>query len=155
MKEFDLKAALNGEPVMLRNGQKAIIYYCVHDNFKFDEKTPDTFPLKGMVFDEKGYLDDSSVTWRRSGRFRYSEDEWDIVGMWEEPKKQISIEDLPKPFKSKNGEPFYYINGGCIEYKREYRYSNLFDKYAAENGNCFRTREDAEMWLKLMKGMLE
>lgn len=155
MKEFDLKAALNGEPVMLRNGQKAIIYYCVHDNFKSDEKTPDTFPLKGMVFDEKGYLDDSSVTWRRSGRFRYSEDEWDIVGMWEEPKKQISIEDLPKPFKPKDGEPFYYINGGCIEYKREYRYSNLFDRYAAENGNCFRTREDAEMWLKLMKGMLE
>lgn len=103
IKKFDLKAALNGEPVMLRNGQKAIIYYCVHDNFKLDEKTPDTFPLKGMVFDEKGYLDDSSVTWRRSGRFRYSEDEWDIVGMWKEPKKQISIEDLPKPFKPKDG----------------------------------------------------
>lgn len=33
--------------------------------------------------------------------------------------------------------------------------SNLFDRYAAENGNCFRTREGAEMWLKLMKGMLE
>lgn len=77
------------------------------------------------------------------------------IGMWEEAKKEISIEDLPKPFKPKETESYYYINGGCIEYKREYRYSNLFDRYAAENGNCFRTREGAEMWLKLMKGMLE
>ena len=27
MKEFDLKAALNGEPVMLRNGKKAFVVY--------------------------------------------------------------------------------------------------------------------------------
>ena len=155
MKEFDLKAALNGEPVMLRNGQKAIIYYCVHDNFKFDEKTPDTFPLKGMVFDEKGYLDDSSVTWRRSGRFKYSEDELDIVGMWEEPKKQISIEDLPKPFKPKDGEPFYYIYWG--EIYCDYGYSERSSTYRSfsQNGQCFRTKEDAQKWLDFMKSMME
>lgn len=155
MKKFDLKAALNGEPVMLRNGQKAIIYYCVHDNFKFDEKTPDTFPLKGMVFDEKGYLDDSSVTWRRSGRFRYSEDEWDIVGMWEEPKKQISIEDLPKPFKPNSGESYYYICGRTIGYISKYAEISPFDNLSAKNGQCFRTKEDAQKWIDFMKSMVE
>lgn len=155
MKEFDLKAALNGKPVMLRNGQKAIIYYCVHDNFKFNEKTPDAFPLKGMVFDKEDYLDDSSVTWRRSGRFKYSEDEWDIVGMWEEPKKQISIEDLPKPFKPKEDDEYFYINGGIIEYESEFWNSSDFDIKASKRGGCFRTKEDAQKWLDFMKSMLE
>ena len=155
MKEFNLDAALNGEPVMLRNGQKAIIYYCVHDNFKFNEKTPDAFPLKGMVFDKEGYLDDSSATWSRSGRFSYSEDEWDIVGMWKEPTKQISIEDLPKPFKPQATQRYYYIYGGYIGCEDEGRKNNIFDERAAEKGNCFRTKEDAQKWLDFMKGMLE
>ena len=156
MKPFDLKKALAGEPVVLRDGHKAIVYYCVPDEIKLDDEgTPVSFPLKGMKFDQDGYLINSSVEWHKDGRFRCLESDSDIVGMWEEPKKQINIEDLPKPFKPKDGEPFYYINGGCIEYKREYRYSNLFDRYAAKNGSCFRTREGAEIWLKLMKGMLE
>lgn len=155
MKEFNLDAALNGEPVMLRNGQKAIIYYCVHDNFKFNEKTPDAFPLKGMVFDKEGYLDDSSATWSRSGRFSYSEDEWDIVGMWKEPKKQISIEDLPKPFKPKDGESYYYICGRFVNCIYNYTEVSPFDRVAAQNGQCFRTEKDAQKWIDFMKGMLE
>ena len=35
MKEFDLEAALNGEPVMLRNGCKAIVYYKIPDEYVF------------------------------------------------------------------------------------------------------------------------
>lgn len=153
MKEFDLKAALNGEPVMLRNGQKAIIYYRTAPELKLDKNTPDHFPLKGMVFDKDGYLDDPSVTWRCNGRFRYSEDEWDIIGMWEEPK--ISIEDLPKPFKPQTTQHYYYIDGGNIESEDEYWESNSFDRNAAKNGNCFRTKEDAQKWLDFMKSMME
>lgn len=155
MKEFNLEAALAGKPVKLRNGQKAIIYYRTADEFKLDENTPDTFPLKGMVFDNKGYLDDSSVTWRCNGRFRYSEDEWDIIGMLEEPK--ISIEDLPKPFKPKDGDVFYciYEHGiGCVKF---YKDDDDVDVYVglAENAQCFRTREDAQKWLDFMKRMME
>lgn len=153
MKEFNLDAALNGEPVKLRNGQKAIIYYRTADEFKLDENTPDTFPLKGMVFDNEGYLDDSSVTWRCNGSFRYSEDEWDIIGMWEEPK--ISIEDLPKPFTPEETQNYYYINGGYIECEDEYASKNDFDSKATKRGNCFRTREDAQKWLDFMKSMME
>lgn len=154
MKEFDLKAALNGEPVMLRNGQKAIIYYRTAPELKLDKNTPDPFPLKGMVFDKDGYLDDPSVTWRCNGRFRYSEDEWDIIGMWEEPK--ISIEDLPKPFYPRDGDIYYYIShsfgsiGEC-----QFEINNIVDKNRRMLGQCFATQKDAQKWLDFMKSMME
>lgn len=154
MKEFDLKAALNGEPVMLRNGCKGVVYYKIPKEYVFSDGSNSAFPLKGLIFDEDGFIKDSSYFWTDHGLCNHeSYHPHDIIGMWEEPK--ISFEDLPKPFKPQETESYYYINGGCIGYRNEYRYSNLFDRYAAENGNCFRTREGAEMWLKLMKGMLE
>lgn len=138
MKEFDLEAALNGEP-FYASGQKCYIAREVTE--LLDDKSirrfvvifPDSF-TNAEIWDEHDLVSDD-------------------IEMWEEPK--ISIEDLPKPFKPQETESYYYINGGCIGYRNEYRYSNLFDRYAAENGNCFSTRECAEMWLKLMKGMLE
>lgn len=149
MKKFDLKAALNGEPVMLRNERKAFVMYDIRNYPALINKLGRK-PLNGIVFteDEYKYTD---AEWNEFGVNALVQ--FDIIGMWEEPK--ISIEDLPKPFKPQETESYYYINGGCIGYKDEYRYSNLFDRYAAENGNCFRTREGAEMWLNLMKGMLE
>ena len=138
MKEFDLEAALNGEP-FYASGQKCYIAREVTE--LLDDKSirrfvvifPDSF-TNAEIWDEHDLVSDD-------------------IEMWEEPK--ISIEDLPKPFKPQETESYYYINGGCIGYRNEYRYSNLFDRYTAENGNCFSTRECAEMWLKLMKGMLE
>lgn len=76
-----------------------------------------------------------------------------IIGMWEEPK--ISIEDLPKPFKPKNGESYYYICGRTIEYMRNYAEVSTFDSLSAQNGQCFRTKEDAQKWLDFMKSMME
>lgn len=153
MKEFNLEAALNGEPVMLRNGKKAIIYYCTPDEFKFGENIPDTFPLKGMVFDLNGYLDDSLAEWRCDGSFRCSEDDWDIIGMWEEPK--ISVEDLPKPFYPNDGDAYYYIFCGKIYHIKCYSDSNPIDENAAQNGQYFRAKEDAQKWLDFMKSMME
>lgn len=218
MKPFDLKKALAGEPVVLRDGHKAIVYYCVPDEIKLDDEgTPVSFPLKGMKFDQDGYLINSSVEWHKDGRFRCSESDSDIVGMWEEPeltseqvlekayqenlpldaigKKAFVIaktkdgdyvmqcgEDnlyfashkiewefykdpapksdtitvtLPKPFKPKDGESYFYINGGRVDYEHEFWDTNNFDITAAERGNCFRTKEDAQKWLDFMKGMLE
>lgn len=218
MKPFDLKKALAGEPVVLRDGHKAIVYYCVPDEIKLDDEgTPVSFPLKGMKFDQDGYLINSSVEWHKDGRFRCSESDSDIVGMWEEPeltseqvlekayqenlpldaigKKAFVIaktkdgdyvmqcgEDnlyfashkiewefykdpapksdtitvtRPKPFKPKDGESYFYINGGRVDYEHEFWDTNNFDITAAERGNCFRTKEDAQKWLDFMKGMLE
>lgn len=218
MKPFDLKKALAGEPVVLRDGHKAIVYYCVPDEIKLDDEgTPVSFPLKGMKFDQDGYLINSSVEWHKDGRFRCSESDSDIVGMWEEPeltseqvlekayqenlpldaigKKAFVIaktkdgdyvmqcgEDnlyfashkiewefykdpapksdtitvtLPKSFKPKDGESYFYINGGNIDYEHEFWDTNNFDITAAERGNCFRTKEDAQKWLDFMKSMME
>ena len=152
MKKFDLEKALTGKPVKLRNGQKAIIYYRTPAEFKFDKKTPDTFPLKGMVFDVDGYLDDSLSTWRCDGRFKCGEDDWDIIGMWEESKKQISVEDLPKPFKPKKDEEYFYLGCKTVYSKR---YCDDFDHDLSEGGQCFRTEEDAQKWLDFMKSMIE
>ena len=142
MKEFDLKAALNGEPVMLRSGCKAIIYYKVPDEYKFADNKSTLYPLKGLMFDIDGNLASSAMYWYESGKFSNKTDHsLDIIGMWEEPK--ISIEDLPKPFTPEETQHYYYIDGGYIECEDEYASKNDFDSKAAKRGNCFRTREDA------------
>ncbi len=157
MKKFDLEKALTGKPVKLRNGQKAIVYYCTPAELKFDENTPDDFPLKGMVFNGDGYLEDSSVTWRCNGRFEYGRNELDIIEMWEEPK--ISIEDLPKPFKPKLGEYYYRITSRSFYDTldiREKEYTDPeYDDKTVNQGNAFRTREEAQKWLDFMKSMME
>lgn len=220
MKQFNLETALAGEPVLLRNGHKAILYYCVPDKFKLDvEGTLDSFPVKGMIFDKNGCLLKSTVSWRKNGKFRSSEANEDIIGMWKEheltsdevlekayqenlkvtfPKAlmtngyeviaktkhgsyiirngsyivdsanteetyslvsnqepEIDLEDLPKPFTPEETQHYFYINGGYVECENEYAWRNTFDKEASKNGNCFRTREDAEKWLEFMSKFKE
>lgn len=150
MKEFDLKAALNGEPVMLRNGEKAYIFKNIQDTHILDFKVD--YPLIGMMHNHAPVQ-----TWSLDGRISLVSDysNGDIIGMWEEPKKQINIEDLPKPFKPKDGEPFYYIYCGKIYCDHEYSESSPSYKSFSQNGQCYRTEEDAQKWLDFMKGMLE
>ena len=151
MKEFDLKAALNGEPVMLRSGNKAYIKYNLLDDIKSLNVKVGMYPLVGYRL-ECNYI--NNTFWDVLGIAKYrATREYDIIGMWEEPK--ISIEDLPKPFKPKDGEPYFYITGGFIERESEFWDTNNFDIASAERGNCYRTREDAQKWLDFMKGMME
>ena len=150
MKEFDLKAALNGEPVMLRNGEKAIIKYNLLDEVENLEMEDAKYPLFGYRFEGK-YVNETS--WGVQGVSTYCTNEYDIIGMYEEPK--ISIEDLPKPFKPKNGEPFYYGYQGKIYCDHEYSENSSVYRSFSENGQCFRTEEDAQKWLDFMKSMLE
>lgn len=157
MKEFNLEAALNGEPVMLRSGCKAIIYYKVPDEYKFADNKPVFYPLKGLTFDVNGNLAVSAMYWHASGKFDSKKDHsLDIIGMWEEPKKQtkkqISIEDLPKPFKPKKDEEYFYLGCKTVYSKR---YCDDFDHDLSKGGQCYRTREDAQKWLDFMKSMIE
>ena len=137
MKEFNLDAALNGEPVNA-NGQKCYVVREVTE--LLDDQSLRRFVVifpnsstNAEVWDEHDLIDD--------------------IRMWEEPK--ISIEDLPKPFKPKDGEPYFYIYGGVIECESEFWDTNSFDIAAAERGGCFRTKEDAQKWLDFMKNMME
>nr|DAP77073.1 MAG TPA: hypothetical protein [Caudoviricetes sp.] len=154
MKEFNLKAALNGEPVMLRNGCKAIVYYIIPEEYTFPDGRNSTYPLRGLIFDKDGFIENSFYFWLEDGRcHRECYKPNDIIGMWEEPK--ISIEDLPKPFTPEETQHYYYINGGYIECEDEFAAKNDFDGRAAKRGNCFRTREDAQKWLDFMKSIME
>ena len=153
MKKFNLDAALNGEPVKLRSGHKAIILNDARNYFKNTRSNEEV--LIGFVSD----IDNQDKllyhgAWTSDGSWISNfVDEFDIIGMWEEPK--ISIEDLPKPFKPKYGESYFYITGGIVEYEDDYWDSNKFDKSSAERGGCYRTREDAQKWLYFMKSMME
>ena len=137
MKEFNLDAALNGEP-FYASGQKC---YIAREVTEFlDDKRVRKF---AVIFPSSSAI---AEIW--------SEDDFkDDIAMWEEPK--ISIEDLPKPFKPKDGEPYFYITGGFIAYESEYCDTEKFDIAAAERGGCHRTREDAQKWLNFMKSMME
>lgn len=155
MKEFDFKAALAGEPVRLRQGSKAYVVGKIPSNLTYEDNELIDYPLIGVVLDETGYLTDDKALWTINGNA--SEDgvlhDADIIGMWEEP--EIRIEDLPRPFKPKDDELYFYINGGIIEHESEFWISSSFDIKAAERGNCFRTAEDAQKWLDFMKSMIE
>ena len=152
MKEFNLDAALNGEPVKLACGRKAYILY---DLNRYPEllKHANRRPLNGLVMSDCKENDCYPANWLLDGKNSFDQD--NIIGMWEEPKKQISIEDLTKPFKPKDGEPFYYIYCGKTYCDHEYSESSPSYKSFSQNGQCFRTEEDAQKWLDFMKGMME
>ena len=153
MKEFDLKAALNGEPVVLRDGRKAFVLCDVTDYFNITSESGRLIGVKGNIKSNDVFF--GTVSWTTSGHYYESHDKhkYDIIGMWEEPK--ISIEDLPKPFKPKDGEPFYYAYCGKIYCDHEYSESSQVYRSFSQNGQCFRSEEDAQKWLDFMKSMME
>lgn len=57
MKKFNLEAALNGEPVILRDGRKAIIYHRVPDIYTCKNGVKVTYPVVGMTFNTDGTVD--------------------------------------------------------------------------------------------------
>ena len=137
MKKFNLDAALNGEP-FYASGQKC---YIAREVTEFlDDKSSRRF----VVIFANSFTD--AEIWEES-------DLINDIGMWEEP--MISIEDLPKPFKPKSGDKYYYINEYGISIVRCYDEDDDSDVGMAENAQCYRTREDAQKWLDFMKSMME
>ena len=71
------------------------------------------------------------------------------IGMWEEAKKEISIEDLPKPFIPNHHQEYWVVSPDYVDPQR-YK-ARYLGHFSIQNGNCFRTREDAQKWLVLME----
>lgn len=151
MKKFDLKAALAGEPVFLRSGRKAFVLCDLKQHFKNPISDKHLIGITSQEKDSNSFA--HSLRWDDSGKYSVLENESDIIGMWEEPK--ISIEDLPKPFKPKNGELFYYIYCGVVYCECGYLEGSSIYRSFSQNGQCFRTKEDAQKWLDFMKSMME
>lgn len=141
MKKFNLEAALNGEPICASE-QKC---YVVREVTEFlDDKSVRKF---AVIFP------DSSAIAEIWGEDDFKDD----IAMWEEP--EISIEDLPKPFKPATQEQYFTITS-------KYKYDPLYveetanfntpiDNNLINQGNAFRTKEDAQKWLDFMKSMME
>ena len=155
MKKFDLDAALNGEPVMLRNGNKAFICYKLSDDYKYWDGSPINFNICGYILNFNGDIEMLNTAWTTGGKWTMDEtkSDIDIIAMWEEPK--ISIEDLPKPFTPAQGDTYFYICGFKIFGINKYFESSTFDTGNSKNGQCFRTKEDAQKWIDFMKSMME
>ena len=150
MKEFDLDAALNGEPVKLACGRKAYILYDLSRYPKLLKHT-NRRPLNGLVM--SGYMENDCylASWLSDGKNSF--DENNIIGMWEEPK--INIEDLPKPFYPEESNGYFYISDGKVAYNLYHSKYSESSVQMARNGQSFRTREDAQKWLDFMKSMME
>lgn len=158
MKQFNLEKALAGEPVKLRKGSKAYVLAKIPDNLKYDEGKEVPYPLIGIIMDKDGYIADSHMCWTLKGGCYFTNEPLhnDIVEMWEEPFK---LEDLPKSFKPKEGEIYYYIHPHETNFYldiHETTASNCrFDEILSNSGNCFRTKKDAQKWIDFMKSMKE
>ena len=153
MKEFDLDAALNGEPVKLRNGNKAFICYKLSDDYKYWDGSPINFNICGYILNFNGDIAMLNTAWKEDGKWTMDEtkSDRDIIAMWEEPK--ISIEDLPKPFYPKETEEYWVISP---DYKEPQKYfARNLNHYSIQHGNCFRAEADAQKWLDFMKSMME
>lgn len=87
MKEFNLDAALNGEPVLLRNGSMARVCYKTPDCYVGNDGEEIQFPLHGYVIKAYNIIEIHNMFWTIDGRvYKDDEDAFDIVGMWEEPE---------------------------------------------------------------------
>lgn len=87
MKAFNLDAALNGEPVLLRNGSMARVCYKTPDCYVGNDGEEIEFPLHGYVIKAYNIIETPNMFWTIDGRvYKDDEDALDIVGMWEEPE---------------------------------------------------------------------
>ena len=157
MKPFNLKEALSGKPVKLRNGQKALICYRIPDEYVFNNGSSAASPLQGIIFNKRGNLQQIAEVWRDNGTYGDGYlHKFDIIGMWEDI---IDPKDLPKAFIPKKDEIYYYIHPHETNFYldvHETTCSNCrFDEILSDTGNCFRTRKDAQKWLDFMESMKE
>ena len=150
MKPFNLEEALAGNPVQLRGGAKAYIYYKFPDSAKKEFNFPLVFPLIGCVVNDMEQVTNSTCTWRVNGMNddELLNDKYDIVGMWEERTPTITL-TLPKPFKPKQDEIYYSISDLYI--KPEKNVARCLDAASIKIGNCFRKEEDAQAWIDAMR----
>lgn len=138
LKPFDLRAALSGEPVMLRNGSKAYVRH--HETeLPVDEDTR----LSGFI------SDGSPIDWCESGRHAASiakePTDFDIVGMWPETRILNGFE-VPSPETEElNYGTEYYLASILAEhfYRDEVWGGYYNDKLWLKYGLVFLNREAA------------
>ncbi|MDO9828095.1 hypothetical protein Q7494_11305 [Glaesserella parasuis] len=144
---FDLNKALNGEPVMLRNGLKAYVKYVMPPEYK------GSYPLSGYILNNKSSDFADRVSWSLEGNFsKYAEHPThDIISMWKEPHSEPesvkSIRNLPASL-TKPQDGMYYLNE-CGVYPSAYGKEmdiNIFNQRV-----YFASEQDGRDWFNAMK----
>ena len=89
IKEFNLEEALNGKPVLLRNGLKAYVKYNLN-SVEPDKRSGSFYPLQGYAINNVI----QPVVWSVKGTAGgYMDYEYDIIGMWSNVDKTRVILD--------------------------------------------------------------
>lgn len=142
MKPFDLEAALAGAPVVLRNGCKAYVLADTDNLGEFETFYRDNYTLVVLV---------SGVgisMHMRDGRYDEEPDNHkDIIGMWEEPPRTITVgrHTFPAPLDTtpKDGEKYWCVNyiGDVIYY---YWCDSSHDADRVSSGSTYHTKQAAE-----------
>ncbi|HHE3465607.1 hypothetical protein SAMN05421675_0207 [Pasteurella multocida] len=86
MKPFDLEKALSGEPVVLQNGYKAFIKFEVPSEYQTHQHSE----IMGFFIDNNNYA--KRISWNREGKYNSTlNDDFNIVGMYEEPRPTVTL----------------------------------------------------------------
>lgn len=153
MKDFDLQAALSGEPVVLRDGRKAVVLLDYRETIgKYGIDYDGEYPLRGFVVSSHGTF----LSWGKEGFYDVdnpNEHKADIVGMWEEPAPTITIGDMevPAPMTEKPevGAAFWTMDIGfpCDDSRNVDKFiwtDGDVDNQFFNAGWVFKTQADAE-----------
>lgn len=149
-KPFNKAEALKGAPVVLRNGAKAFVKFEIAaDQLINSSNIRDA--LHGYIVGPLNIAEDI-FSWKEDGRvWTKSENELDIIGMWEELRQKVTI-TIPKPlFMPPEGARTYFKINSEMTIVEIVWTGNKNDKATLENGMAFATREDAERFLKAMR----
>lgn len=152
LKTFDLKAALNGEPVLLRDGRKAYVRHYETEQV-VDRRGSQ---LLGIVLIEGNNW--TATSWSTQGKWRYEgrEGKFDIIGMY--PKTRIiNGFEVPAPETESPDvySVFYTPTLSTDAYYGKYEWHNTRQEieYALKRGLVYLNKEDAVANAKAMLGI--
>lgn len=158
VKPFDLQKALQGEPVVLRNGEKALIQYNVLNFVKNGIEFTGELPLKGFRYSKvkevtKIYTEEWAITGESYPNIKSNTD---IIGMWLEPEQSNNALP-PKALKEpKKGMWYLDLNSEDV-FLSSYSEENpmALDRKTFNLGMYFDSKEKAEAMLHFLKNNKE
>ena len=151
MKPFDLVAALEGAPVVLRNGCKAYVLADTDNLGEFESIYCNEYPL--VVIYAGGGI---NMHMRDGSYYKKEPDNCkDIIGMWSDPPKTIRIGeyDVPEPVREplENGATCWYPKLSNIDLIDGYIWCNDdTDMRMLSNGLIHLTEEAAKAHAKAL-----
>ncbi|HHE3652873.1 TPA: pyruvate kinase [Pasteurella multocida] len=143
MKEFDLEKALAGEPVVLRNGDKAFVKFVLENPLFEDDQ------VVGFHIDSEGK--EEVTSWGNNGvHIPNANSIYDIIGMWEEPRPTVTL-TLPCPIKTAHHNQEVFKKGSTSIITFRFDIQNRKHHKMLENGSLFYSSSDVQAWFDAMK----